>query len=119
MGLGDALMKIVVKVNDVVALARRFREAPGPAMAELVTEVRAVVVDTLEQEDLARGVGDHGVGAEAEGVLERHEVFSSARPAGRRGGAGSRAAARSLLRSRRASNDGRARARGSASGRST
>jgi len=36
MGLGEALMKIVVKVGDVVALARRFREAPAAAMSEVV-----------------------------------------------------------------------------------
>lgn len=49
MELGEALMKIVVKLGDVVALAKRFREALGAAMAEVATEVRAVVADTLER----------------------------------------------------------------------
>lgn len=49
MGLGEARMKIAVKVHDVVALARRFREAPGAAMQQLVVQVREVVVDTLER----------------------------------------------------------------------
>lgn len=49
MGLGDTLMKVVVKVHDVVALARRFREAPAVAMHELVGHVRDAFVDTLER----------------------------------------------------------------------
>lgn len=49
MGLRDTLMKIVVKVHDVVALARRFEAAPLEAMREVVTQVRAAATATLEQ----------------------------------------------------------------------
>jgi len=49
MGLGEALMKIVVKVGDVVALARRFREAPAAAMTEVVAQVRIAFAETLER----------------------------------------------------------------------
>jgi transposase-like protein len=41
-------MKIVVKVGDAVALARRFRESPALAMQELVTHVRTVVTKSIE-----------------------------------------------------------------------
>jgi putative transposase len=47
MGFGEALMKIVVKVGDAVSLARRFREAPGLAMQEVVAQVRNAVAETL------------------------------------------------------------------------
>lgn len=49
MGLGESLMKIVVKVSDVVELARRFRAEPLAAMQEVATQLRAVVTDTLER----------------------------------------------------------------------
>lgn len=49
MGLGESLMKIVVKVNDIVELARRFREEPRAAMQEVVAQVRGVVTETLER----------------------------------------------------------------------
>ncbi len=49
MGVGETLMKLVVKVSDAVALAHRFRESPGLAMNELVGHVRGVFVETLEQ----------------------------------------------------------------------
>ena len=49
MGLGETLMKIVVKVSDVVELAKRFRAEPLAAMQEVATQVRAAVVDTLER----------------------------------------------------------------------
>jgi transposase-like protein len=49
MGLGDALMKIVVKVGDAVALAKRFREAPAVAMRELTTHVRTLVTKAVEE----------------------------------------------------------------------
>jgi hypothetical protein len=42
-------MKIVVKVNDSVALAKRFRAEPQTAMREVITHVRNVVTETLEQ----------------------------------------------------------------------
>jgi len=49
MGLGESLMKIVVKVSDVVELAKRFRAEPLAAMQEVAAQVRAVVADTLER----------------------------------------------------------------------
>lgn len=49
MGLGESLMKIVVKVNDIVELAKRFREEPRAAMQEVVAQVRGVVTETLER----------------------------------------------------------------------
>ena len=49
MRLGESLMKIVVKVNDIVELAKRFREEPRAAMQEVVAQVRSVVTETLER----------------------------------------------------------------------
>ena len=49
MGMKEALMKIVVKVHDVVALAKRFEASPRQAMQEVVTEVRAALQSALEQ----------------------------------------------------------------------
>ncbi len=49
MGLGELLMKVVVKVQDVVAIARHFEASPVEAMREVITQVRAVVASTLEQ----------------------------------------------------------------------
>jgi transposase-like protein len=49
MGLGDTLLKIVVKVGDAVSLARRFRESPSVAMHEFVTHVRTLVTKAVEQ----------------------------------------------------------------------
>ena len=49
MGLGESLMKIAVKVSDVVELAKRFRAEPLAAMQEVAAQVRAVVADTLER----------------------------------------------------------------------
>ena len=49
MGLGEKLMKIVVLVSDVVELAKRFRAEPLAAMSEAMSQVRAAVVQTLEQ----------------------------------------------------------------------
>lgn len=49
MGLIEALMKIVVKVSNVVVLAQQFRKAPALAMQQLVTQVRQVVSETLER----------------------------------------------------------------------
>lgn len=49
MGLGDTLMKLVVKVSDAVALARRFRETPGLAMQEVIGQLRGAVAETLEK----------------------------------------------------------------------
>jgi transposase-like protein len=49
MGLGETLMKLVVKVGDAVTLARRFRESPTLAMNEVVGHVRNLFTETLEQ----------------------------------------------------------------------
>jgi hypothetical protein len=49
MGLGESLRKIVVKENDIVALAKRFRAEPQAAMQEVVAPVREVVIETLER----------------------------------------------------------------------
>jgi putative transposase len=49
MGLKEALMKLVVKVQDVVELARRFETSPLEAMREVVTQVRAATTVVLEQ----------------------------------------------------------------------
>lgn len=49
MGLRDTLMKIVVKVQDFVSLARRFEASPMEAMKEVVTQVRSAVTTTLEK----------------------------------------------------------------------
>lgn len=48
MGLRDELMKIAVKIRDVVALVRRFEEAPLDAMGELVSEIQAAAAKTVE-----------------------------------------------------------------------
>lgn len=45
----DEAMKIVVRVADVVGLARRFEESPTLAMREVVGHMRAAVAETLEQ----------------------------------------------------------------------
>lgn len=63
MGLDEALMKIVVKVSDVVALARRFREEPGAAMERVVAQMRASMVETLErvmEAEIALHLGEEG-----------------------------------------------------------
>jgi hypothetical protein len=49
MRLGESLRKIVVKVNDIVELAKRFRAEPQTAMQEVITQVHNVVTETLEQ----------------------------------------------------------------------
>lgn len=49
MGLIDSLMKIVVKVKDVVALAKRFEASPREAMREVVGHMRDGVRATLEE----------------------------------------------------------------------
>lgn len=45
----DGLMKIVVEVANVVALAKQFRESPTQAMRQVVTQVHASLCSTLEQ----------------------------------------------------------------------
>jgi putative transposase len=45
----ESLMKIVVRIADVIALAKRFEESPKLAMDGVVTEMRAGVRDVLER----------------------------------------------------------------------
>ena len=40
MGIGAKLMEVVVKVRDVVELAKKFEESPKEAMREVVSGVR-------------------------------------------------------------------------------
>jgi len=49
MRLGEKLMKVIVKVKDVVSLARRFEQDPGSAMREVVGEMKAAFSSTLER----------------------------------------------------------------------
>ena len=49
MGLGESLMKVVVKVRDAVALARRFETSPREALREVVEQIREGVRHTLEE----------------------------------------------------------------------
>jgi len=49
MGYRETLMKLIVKVNDVVGLVRRFEAAPGQAMREVVEHVRQGARAVLEQ----------------------------------------------------------------------
>jgi putative transposase len=49
MGFGDRLMKVVVKVGDVVELIRRFEASPAEAMSEVVAQFRRAASSTLEQ----------------------------------------------------------------------
>jgi putative transposase len=45
----EGLMKIVVRIADVIELAKRFEASPTLAMREVVTEMRAGVRDVLER----------------------------------------------------------------------
>lgn len=45
----EAIMNIVVRIADVVALAKRCEQSPALAMQEVVTEMRAGVRDVLER----------------------------------------------------------------------
>ena len=49
MGIGDKLMKMIVKVRDVVSLAKRFEEAPREALRAVVEHTRETVKAALEQ----------------------------------------------------------------------
>jgi putative transposase len=48
-GLPETLMKIVVKVQDVVTMAKRFESSPLEAMREVMSSMRQAVAHTLEQ----------------------------------------------------------------------
>lgn len=45
----EGLMKLVVRIADVVELVKRFEEAPAAAMREVVEQAREAVRDTLER----------------------------------------------------------------------
>jgi putative transposase len=49
MGIGEKLMEVVVKVRDVVDLAKRFEESPKEAMQEVVAGVRVGFKAALER----------------------------------------------------------------------
>ncbi len=49
MGIGEKLMKVVVKVRSVVELAQRFEESPVAAMREVVAEVQRGFSAALER----------------------------------------------------------------------
>lgn len=49
MGIGGKLMEIVVKVRDVVELAKRFEESPAEAMREVLKGVHDGFKSTLER----------------------------------------------------------------------
>lgn len=48
-GLTEALMKIVVRVRDVVSLAALFRRSPGVAMQQVTEQMKEALATTLEQ----------------------------------------------------------------------
>jgi len=49
MGVGDKLMKIVVRLGDVVELVKRFEASPAEAMMEVMAQFREAAGTTLEQ----------------------------------------------------------------------
>ena len=49
MGVGEKLMKVVVKVRDVVKMARRFEESPAEAMREMVASMQEGFKASLER----------------------------------------------------------------------
>jgi putative transposase len=70
----EGAMKIIVRVADVVALAKRFEESPGLAMLEVVGHVRAAVTETLEQ--VMKAEIDIFLGREAE-IANKRNGFTS------------------------------------------
>ena len=74
MGIRDALMKIAVKVKDMVALVHRFEDAPLEAMGELVGEIQAATARTIEQ--LMEAEIDLFLGQPAEAVNKRNGFTS-------------------------------------------
>ena len=65
----EGLMKIVVRIADVVALAKRFEESPALAMREVVAHMRDGVRDALK----------HVMKAELEVFLGRGEEAGNKR----------------------------------------
>ncbi len=70
MGLGESLMKVVVKVRDAVALARRFETSPREAVLEVIEQVREGVRRTLEE--VMDAEIELFLGQQAEGVNKRN-----------------------------------------------
>ncbi len=64
------LVKVVVQVRDVVALARRFEASPSEAMSELANQVRVGVVDVLER--LMRAEIELFLGESSQGANKRN-----------------------------------------------
>jgi len=79
MGIGAKLMEIVVKVKDVVDLAKRFEESPSEAMREIVTGVQKGFKATLErvmEAELALFLGsDAGRDNKRNGYITRSFAF--------------------------------------------
>ena len=70
----EGVMKIVVRVADVVGMAKRFEEAPSVAMLEVISHMRAAVTDTLEQ--IMRAELDIFLGREEEKSNKRNGFVS-------------------------------------------
>lgn len=79
MGIGAKLMEVVVKVRDVVELAKRFEESPGDAMREVVAGVRQGFKATLEHvmdAEIALFLGSEaGRGNKRNGYVTRSFAF--------------------------------------------
>lgn len=75
MVLGKKLMKLVIKVKDVVSLAKRFEESPVAAMREVVEEMqqgfKAVLEKTMEAEIALFLGGPEGHENKRNGYLSR------------------------------------------------
>jgi len=48
-GVGKGLMKLVVRIVDVVELAKRFEQSPAAAMREVVQQAKDAVREGLER----------------------------------------------------------------------
>lgn len=79
MGIGAKLMEVVVKVRDVVDLAKRFEESPGEAMREVVAGVQEGFKSALERvmdAEIALFLGsDAGRGNKRNGYVTRNFAF--------------------------------------------
>lgn len=79
MGIGARLMEVVVKVRDVVDLAKRFEESPGDAMREVVASVHQGFKATLERvmdAEIALFLGSEaGKGNKRNGYVSRSFAF--------------------------------------------
>ena len=79
MGIGEKLMEVIVKVRDLVELAKRFEAAPGDAMREVVASVHEGFKATLERvmdTEIALFLGSHaGSGNKRNGYVTRDFAF--------------------------------------------